>query len=831
VTWKVDKPFGVEVVGRGPATPALIGLGRICAQEALHDIQLMGGKGIKKRRKALDANNWVEAIVIQNGPIPYIKVKVFSQGGAEEKKLIIAIPFEVYVAGSASQVGYFAVTGTTHVYVAEFDEKGGLVRQLDLGALTGDDPLYEKKYPVCGPYYVIGSPKENPITAGTFSFAGYASSRVYGARNRYHGEIVGKLYQGGKVLASIPGAAGGIVLVAGKLIVIKSPANGVLTWTKKTDGEWKTFTANHGITAALVWTQALQFTLNEDGTATGIGYVGSSVLDIKTTGEIVVKVDVEGELTVESATAYDAGWLRTPSNYKSHAANYEVDYSPVQYQGIDYVIPPLDWAQVVLTVTAGKDVYDWQIFTIESSIANDEYSVLSYDGMVNNVANFSYKRTKANIRFGGTFPYPYFYAVNGVVIEGTVAIGPFEQSFDADPKTGLISGVLNPPIVCTGGVTATIRQAVFRTYASGGRSGGSAFVARTGRGPYTTQVQAYKSSDLNTPYRAAFDDTGIIAKASTSAIKTPQNIFISGNLNENLRVETNGGSSIPPDGSDITAAYNFSELGGKQWFKALPGLVTGSESYEHILSVQQISESQTEYYYDYGKINTVEMPLLNHVTQSANITSLGYSGLKLGVTARVDGTYETETTATKDWSTLYLFDVEPEYELGITYDYSHSENNDSITCTGNVAIIAAEPSVLAECAYNADELEQLSIPFALPYASMDDDSIYGTSVLLQSLSLDYYSKYGMADGRIYSLPASICNLALVSGGWWMGDAGGQVPAGFVSKVLIKPSEDEEQNTINQTRANSIQSYFDTNFAGKDLRFLGLSMFQQTFEVN
>jgi len=80
VAWKVNKPFGVTVAGRGPATPALLGQAMLVAQMALDDVQYMGGKGFRKRRKQLDDGSWVEAVVIQNGPVPFIKVKIYSEG-------------------------------------------------------------------------------------------------------------------------------------------------------------------------------------------------------------------------------------------------------------------------------------------------------------------------------------------------------------------------------------------------------------------------------------------------------------------------------------------------------------------------------------------------------------------------------------------------------------------------------------------------------------------------------------------------------------------------------------------------------------------------------
>ena len=74
------------MAGSGSVTPALIGQARLVAQEALNSIAAAGGKGFRKRRKQLDDGSWVEAVVIQNGPVPFVKVRIYSETTEGELK-------------------------------------------------------------------------------------------------------------------------------------------------------------------------------------------------------------------------------------------------------------------------------------------------------------------------------------------------------------------------------------------------------------------------------------------------------------------------------------------------------------------------------------------------------------------------------------------------------------------------------------------------------------------------------------------------------------------------------------------------------------------------
>lgn len=826
MVWKVDKPFGVEVVGRGPATPALIGLGRICAQEALNDINFRGGKGITKRRKALDDKNWAEAIVIQNGPVPYIKIKVYSQGGAEEKKLIIAIPFEVYVAGSASQNGNTAVVGTTHVYIAEFEEKGSFIRLVDLGELSGILPSYEEKYKVCGPYYVVGSNPKNPITAGTFSFGGYASARVHGIRNRYSGNFIGNLYLEGKPIESLPGGVSGVVQVAGGLVLILSVSGGVLTWAKKVEGEWATFNISHGLNA-FVWTQAVQFTIDEEGYATGIGYVGDSAVELKAKGEIVLRVTPEAEVSIQSAVSYKVA-AGLPSN--PAAENYwHIMTYPGQVEGgfeqtystSDQLIggPCYAYGAAWVWVTADTCRYSLS-YHLPATATRHETTWSGYAQQLGDDGLLAYY-TNANNDIG---------TVNGFYTGGTVEINteipcggqyyPVSFSITYGDWSSVGSSIIEPSVTVT---NFELHESSFGNCQPVSWVVGGANFTRTGERTSTSNSTGYVLTKA-TPYRAAFSKDGSVLKASTSEVQNVRNI------NQTTIKDNSVAAAVAATDFYWIDRINSFYRGG--WIHIDGFSLAWGPGSKLTCSFEQKERVGQFYTYHYG------------YTGETTIGSVeGFIGDLTILTGEYAGSFhrcpdpEQVRIDEKNWETLFLFESDPEYATSVVYRYVHdtTEAGAPIT-TGKIQLLGESEATLISKTYQQAELENINGDngFMAVYSRYNmpfNETETGSSFITQNFSIDHYSLYGFADGRIYSLPESVLNLALVSGGWWMGDAGGQAPAGFVSKVIFKSSNDEEINAVNKARADSIQSYFDTNFAGKDLRFLGLSMYQQITEVN
>lgn len=866
MTWKVDKPFGVEVVGRGPATPALIGLGRICAQEALHDIQLMGGKGIKKRRKALDANNWVEAIVIQNGPIPYIKVKVFSQGGAEEKKLIIAIPFEVYVAGSASQVGYFAVTGTTHVYVAEFSIEGAFIRIADLGEFSTTRPDYSVKYPVCGAYFVIGSSVSNPLTIGNFSRGTSASTHAFGSENRYNAALGDTIYQNGMLAEKTPFTIAGAVLTPAGLILIGKFTNSFFNYYVKENGEWKATEVAAiipNIDSTAKWVQSVQFFIDEDK-ITGVGLVGAGYPDTKTYAKVNIEVDAEDNTltatVVPVGTAYEDVWIarnsgtetltdgdRTLSGTIVPAQSDWVVYAGYMFNGDGEGIS--GHASATGTVTYQTQEIDGVLyFTPSDPVLTPSSFSIEY-GFYDAVTGISTCNATAEVSASAWFNRDSIVAslsLNGVLNEskeirgfsagsGTIppVAGPscdeFEQTIFQEfvlaglaPGYGLFDDVYDYPAPNTipfgdvqGGYADT--NAVFAA-----SSITATFDYWTSSD--TTSFNRAPVSSAAIPYRVAFDNEGTIKEAAVSFVNSFENNYVR-NIYSSSHYDITGSAGMAGVSYEkgVMTRYKSFRFGigpfkiriadkddfGKPItvYEDYP-LGIGVHSIEEESSSTDTATSTNFALVDFGYVGDTE---LSSVENSEETT---YSfGRKTGNTSRKEG--------------RYVFDADPEYGIALIYDYANDKVEETVVSeAGQVSLVyGTELTTLASKVYSGEGLDTVIKRIE------ELNWRYGTSSYVKSLGVDTYSAFGFSEGRVYSLPLSIANLALVSGGWWMGDAGGQAPAGFVSKVLIKPSEDEEQNTINQTRANSIQSYFDTNFAGKDLRFLGLSMFQQTFEVN
>lgn len=749
---------------------------------------------------------------------------------------IIVIPFEVYVAGSAFRNGNTSVIGTTHVYVAEFTDSGQFVRQVDLGELTGVLPAYADKYAVCGPYIVAGSDPKNPITAGTFSFGGYASARTHGAQNRYSGEFTGNLYREGKAIGPLPGIVSGLVQVAGGLVAIKGVSGGALVWSKKVGGEWVDYSLSHGLAVA-AWTQAVQFVIDEEGYATGIGYVGDSAIELKTKGEIVLRVSPEAEVSIQSAVPFYQEWSVNAATTEITELEVNLTYSLPGY-------PPqttFDTRRTLATATfkcAPSDTrYNVSTILDHPGTVITTWAPHVYDG--EDDRGYSISTSVFRGGYAATMSAVYDSArsvsedmsveVSGWSVSWVYVLsdGQSIPTWQGPTETPAVSGsTVLYPSMCGIGTPVLLSEGYYGPgmpwqpdvpYAG---EYPSFFIAKNGVSPGELATNSYKFLSKETPYRAAFASDKNVKKAATTQINEPATTSgFSGSFD--YRAESGGSEKI-------VGGVVFSD-GSIVWAEVEHGV--GDGNCIHSVFKQSVGQSGHDYFYDFGYIGDFALgPKNGKLTRKQTLTYT-YTGPKTSL--RLGETDSTSVYVEKtDWQTLYLFEADPEYNFGVGYLYT----NDSIfggnaSYQGTVAMLAEEPSVLATLSYGSNVLERTFTDegrvMAAAYLPLEEAE-YGCSTLAQGLSLDCYSLYGFADGRIYSLPESILNLALVSGGWWMGDAGGQAPAGFTSKVLFKSSDDDE---INQTRANSIQSYFDTNFAGKDLRFLGLSMFQQTFEVN
>ena len=258
------------------------------------------------------------------------------------KARVVVIPFEVYVKQSAYTVDDFDTQGRTKVYVAEFTMTGSLISlyyigdTLPMGAELSDEDKANgavvfnwNKYEKCGPYFVAGTAG---MTIGEFAEPGATSACGYkylpifyegnarimgaGANNRYSALIKGNIYNNGKKVEPLPeNVSGGVVVKAGLILIghiDEEFAPGTLPWYKKEDGVWRRKTLALGDKSFTAISQSFHFTLDEEGTAHGVSFIGYSAKMLYSKAKLEIAVSPAGQVSVTNITLHKAVWDHEP---------------------------------------------------------------------------------------------------------------------------------------------------------------------------------------------------------------------------------------------------------------------------------------------------------------------------------------------------------------------------------------------------------------------------------------------------------------------------------------------------------------------------------------
>ena len=861
----------------------------------------------------------------------------------QKSRKIIAIPFEVYVRGSAYTVDDFCVEGRTKVYVAEFTIAGDFKSLVYLGdtlpegvKLTdeekenGDTIFSWDKYQKCGPYLIAGTAD---MTMGEFAepgatsaagikylpflYVGKAKGAGEGSSNRFNPQIKGNIYNAGKLVEPLPTLASGAVMVQEGLVIIgQLDSVGVLTYWKKEDGKWVGKEINLGTEDLGALVQSFQFKKDKDGGAYGIAFAGySRTLWTKT--KIEISINKSGKITTATATPLWNSWDVEPEYRNEIPITYEfkdelnilepsyVDFNFETNSGIKvdhkancflvnasafwYTQASWFWSErKIPTITVGYGIEKSEKLNTDESKIWYRLSDLSLEG---GDAKFSAPKTESGttIVFGydGTADasiqdgFPVWNLQTAPIDGGKTAAGPHEGSkFDYYIQSYITIGGL-----CDGKFR-TLKRPFSLKYEKKTQKPEE----NDGVGPGRLELKPEQlEMTVGSNYRVCDDLTAFTRRVKSLApeqttittkdylFDAPETSFAVGNYYMGDRTGTLFGVEfddwlriglefIPADGC----------LPNKIWH--YQGLDLVNRDFTHTAVYIDNALTKSEYFPLYGFVGITPIDTIKegNWTKVRRITESQFDGLndyyRPGPTPVIGSCPSNRIidTYTDDiWKSKYIFDADPEYAIAVVYQFNQNVHKhvrvsqkitnmqtypywpgiceiteqteavlyDNVTPTGRVDVYRKEGifllgvnSYLQEGAFitHGDSGPMVRPPYA-PYEGVMDyvtplntaEKIqpYGSSIVTQYFGVEHYSIFGICDGRLYTLPHKILDLALVSGGWWMRDAG--------TNGLNETYSNDVTSINNSKTAEKIKKWFDEKYPSnsqQDYRFLGLSLY-------
>ena len=264
-----------------------------------------------------------------------IYVPEIPQENEIRKPKTITVFFEV-VVGTPYPYSYY-IRGDTEVFAADFNSvTGELLKWEHTGSGGWGFDYSMQEMPKCGFYFVAGSDPDDPITAGNYGTSdtfwyednsGTSVSLYGGSQNRWHGYFQGGVYQTGAKILDLPQYKwlAGIVQVNGIWVAIGTIKYGnSFDWYRwnAEDELWETFNQPLSLpnktqnTSTPYWSQAFSFKFEEDGSATGISFVGRTQhARDGAYGKVHINIDTDGVLSLTSYTPSSTGHL----DFQEHA--------------------------------------------------------------------------------------------------------------------------------------------------------------------------------------------------------------------------------------------------------------------------------------------------------------------------------------------------------------------------------------------------------------------------------------------------------------------------------------------------------------------------------